>query len=499
MSRAATVAVVVALGLAAGTARAQAPAVVVDQDLPDELRAPIEAALEGGRVETGSTAIAADETLPRGLVQLGGRLVLEGRVGGDVVAIEADVTVRPGAIVGGRLLVLRGILVGTSMASIEGGARWRRDAPVRVVGGPAGPIEIRHDPADRPFPIELEGLFGLVPRQYNNVDGLAFGVAAGLRRRPGYRHPVLVGGPVFRTERHDVGWDVRLEVAPAPLGGVVIGARTHSITDSAERWHRSDLANTVGSLLFAHDDRVSFEREGYAAWVEAPLGRWATLRLRWCDDDFASLPSARPFALFADDEDWRDNPPIEPGEGRALGLEVAVDRRAEGVLPASGFHLAARYDHWGWGGDFDFDWGEAELLGYRSLGGVHLTGRVLVGGRLGGGDLLAPQFRYRLGGAGTIPGYEPLTEPLSGDRAALVGIRVHVPVGGGPVALVGMADVGDAWRPDEDVDPRPSAGAGVALVGRAYLGAFVAHGFDDGEWQGVLLVRPWWSPGVGSR
>jgi hypothetical protein len=487
------------VALLAGSAAAQETPVDVDPRIPFATRQIVERSLAGPatEVETGATVVARGETRAGSIVQLGGSILLEGRVGGDVLAIDSEVTLKPSAVIVGRLTVLAGRFYGTTMADLGEETVWLPDERV-VVESAADTVRVRYVPRERLFPIGLQGVFGLVLHEYNGVDGLAFGVEAALRDLEGQPPTELAGGPVFRTERmEEVGWWIGGFRELPRLAGLRLGADAHSITDTAQRWHRPDFGNSVAALLFANDDRAYHERTGYETWAERS---WVltpfTVRVRWRDDEFDSLPSETPFVLFGDDRDWPVNPEVDAGRGRALGVRAIYDRRLDEEGLGPGFYLESRYDRWGFGGDFEFDHGQVDARAYLPVGVSVLSMRVAAGGRLGGADTLAPQFLYRLGGAGSVIGYDGLSQRLTGDRMALANLRLHLALPGrrfmDRLYLVGLADVGDAWVEGEPVRWNSGFGAGLAGHGRAvYLGVFAGYGVESEEWHAYVLARPW--------
>ncbi len=497
------VAALAQLAGAVGVVRAQELAVTIDPALPFATRRAIDIALDaaGATVRGGETAVAAGDTISGPLAQIGGRLVIEGVVDGDITAVDAVVLVRPSAAIHGRVTVLAGALYGTTMGTIDGPTLWLRDEPLRVVESPAGGLLVEYVPRPEPgFPIAPAGTFGLVPYEYNGVDGLAFGFAVALRQRAAWPRTELQGGPVFRTERlEEVGWDVRgLREFPS-LGGAILGGRVYSISDTSQRWHRPDIVNSLASFLFAYDGRAYHEREGYELSVErAYVLPPVLLRVRWRDDGFDTLASEQPFTLFAGDEDWPENPAVIAGDGRVLGASAAWDRRNDPAFTTGGLYAGAQYDHWGFGGDFEFDWGQVDLRGWLPTGEKSFAAlRVLAGGRLGDGEPLAPQFLYRLGGVGTVLGYDLLAPDLTGDRMALANLRYNLAVASPgrmfqTLWLVGLADIGDAWFPDESAEWNAGLGAGFAGRGQAaYLGVLGAYGLESKEWKAYLIVQPW--------
>ncbi len=495
----------------AAPAFAQEPVVEFDPRVPFATRRIIEIARgrEGAVVWTGARAVPAADTLHGSLLQLGGTLLLEGRVTGDVTTVASEVTLRPGASVGGRITVLGGVFYGTTMADLGGATRWLRDEPVRVVESPPGRVLVDYEPPPVGFPLELKGFAGINVHEYNGVDGLLFSLQAGLRKRPGQPRTELVGGPVFRTARGDVGWDVSFLREFPRARYLTVGGRAYRITETPERWHRGALNNSLAALFLADDDRSYYERTGGEMWIERSYGLPFTIRVQGRLDAFDSLPSRRPFAILADDKDWRVNPAAEEGTGAALGARVTFDRRNDPDFATRGLYLDVEYNHWGLGGDFDFDWAQGEARAFVPLGGRSFIGlRGVAGGRLGAGDTLAPQFLYRLGGGGSIPGYKfggadtlpagsDAFDILTGDRMAFVTGTLHVGI---PVRwrvlrtvyLVGIGSVGDAWVEGDGFHANASYGAGIAGRGQArYLGVFGVYSVELDEWRVYGRLSPW--------
>ena len=69
------------------------------------------------------------------------------------------------------------------MAEIGGTRNWLRGEKVTVTESP-GRLFVDYEPPPSPgFPIELKGFAGVVIHTYNGVDGLLFGLEAGLKER----------------------------------------------------------------------------------------------------------------------------------------------------------------------------------------------------------------------------------------------------------------------------------------------------------------------------
>lgn len=488
--------------LAAGPLLAQAPTVEVAPDLPFATKRVIDTALDAddATVWTGDTVLVAGAIHQGSAVQVGGTLFLEGRVTGDVTAIDAEVFLRPGARVDGDLTVLGGALSGSTMATIEGRETWLRGEPVDAVRLGPDSWRIEREERDPGFPFETKGVAGITVDDYNGVDGLSFGLVAGLKKIPGQPRTELTFGPVFRSSRSDVGWRVAGLREFPQAGGIVLGGSFYRVTDTPERWHRGDFTNSMASLFFADDDRTYHEKTGGEVYVERTFRPSITVRGRFVTNEYESLESQTPWAVFGSDDEWPENPGIDPGTGRAVGGGLVWDRRNDPDFATAGTWVEGRYDHWGLGGDFEFDWAQGDArawlplpVGNRSFVGLRAMG----GGSLTTGDSLAPQFWYRLGGGSTIPGYDAATPDLIGDRMAFVTGTLHLGFPGGgrffdTVYVVGLGSYGDAWFDGDSFDGRSSFAGGLAGRGDAsYVGVFGAYGIDTEEWQVYVRISPW--------
>ncbi|CAN5892073.1 hypothetical protein BH20GEM1_BH20GEM1_04480 [soil metagenome] len=486
------------LALAAPLA-AQSPRVELDPELPPALERVIRIGLAApaASVTTGDRTIGVADTVFGPVTHFGGRLLLEGVIRGDVTAVGSEVTLRPAARIGGNLTVVGGRFFSTTMADVTGTMIWLRER-IDVTDTAAG-VFVAYEPPPGPgFPIELKGFAGVVIHGYNGVDGLSFGLEAGLGERRDWPRTELSGGPVFRTERDDVGWRVAGLRELSQSRAITAGAGAYRVTSSPEAWHRGERGNGLASLFFADDDRTYHERTGYELWVEKAFPLQAvTVRASWRHDDFESLVSRAPFSFFGDDEDWRENPPVDEGSGRALTARVTWDQRDDASFPTRGVWAEGRFEHWGLGGDFGFDWAQGQARAYAPIpttAGSFVGLRVMGGGRLGGSDTLAPQFLYRLGGGSTVPGYDALHPLLTGDRMVFATATIHQALAGTTTRwyLVGVASIGDAWFEGQDLAMNAGFGGGIAIHGKLrYAGLFGVYGVEEEKWQVYTRLTPW--------
>ena len=83
---------------------------------------------------------------------------------------------------------------------------------------------------------------------------------------------------------------------------------------------------------------------------------------------------------------------------------------------------------------------------------------------------------------------------MTGDRMAFATATVHQAVFGEETRwyLVGLASVGDAWFPDEDVEANTGFGGGIAIHGKIrYAGLFGVYGVEEEKWKVYTRLTPW--------
>jgi hypothetical protein len=321
---------------------------------------------------------------------------------------------------------------------------------------------------------------------YDRVDGLA--LRGGLHYVPprsGPGAPRIWAQAILRTSRDDVGWEAGAE-REFPSRRLLLRLSGYDVTDTAERWHRSDVEAGLATLFLGEDNRFYFDRRGVELRARQELRGALSLDLAFRNDDYDSVRAQDPFTVAEDD--FLPNPPVEEGTMRSLLGGATWEGRDVPDRPTRGWwgRLEGEAAGGALGADFGFSSARLDVRRYQPLGGTRLDARVVVGGRIGGD--LPEQKRFHLGGAATLPGYEALT--VRGDRMALLNVRCRIPVRGAErlrpfrqifqegawVTL--LADVGDAWE-GRGGEPNWLGSAGVGFAGRGTL--------DE---VGVYLVVP---------
>ncbi len=271
---------------------------------------------------------------------------LEGTVEGRVAVLGGVLFIRPGARVAGPIVNLGGEVYPSGLAQVGEIVEAEPELRVGVEFDTAGArvrVALPDDgPSFKPFGPRLP--------TYDRVDGLT--VAAG----PAFLFTGDPDGPrvdawvSYHTARSSFGGGVS---GSTPLGRALrLDARVERGTFTNEGWSRGDLANTLGSLVFASDFRDYWESDRAAVTLSRPhpealiAGEYALEpRVTLMATRDRSLRNRDPWALF-DDFD-RENPAVDEiewasalvGAGfRWVGSTTtfAGDAAVERALPALG-------------------------------------------------------------------------------------------------------------------------------------------------------------------
>ena len=455
----------------AAVAQEAADSIVLHESVPDSARLELERALASDPlVVFGDAEVPRDSALAGSLLVLDGTLRFAGRTPGSVTVAGGDFFLRPGAGIGGDVVVVGGSFYGTGLATVGGGTRVLRGDRLVVERRGDGTVEVRGVPEERTSAVALRGLYGFLPEGYNRVDGLAvrwgFRATAPANSRDAVR---LTAEAILRTSREDVGWHARL--AKEFRGQrLLLRASAYDRTDTAERWHRSDVETALATVFLGEDNRFYFDRRGVELFARKEMTGALALELAARNDTYGTVRTQDPFTVAEDD--FLPNLPVLEGTIRSLTPAVEWRDVDDPREPRRGWRVRLEAEAAGGplGADADFTSARIDARRYVPVGAHFLAARVVLGGRLGGA--LPEQRRDHLGGAATLPGHEALS--LRGDRALLAGLRYRIPLGALPRIglfrdgswITLLADVGDAWESaGREFHARGSAGLGLAGTG----------------------------------
>jgi hypothetical protein len=443
------------------------------------------------------TLLARSDTIHGTALVLGATMRLEGVIAGDLVIVDANVFVRPSARIMGDVRNIGGGLYYSELAAVIGGVRSEPNAPYRVDQRDDGSIVILGTTAESA--LLLYGIKGLLIPTYDRVDGLTLSASAGLLLpRMGDLEPIVRGRIDYRTERGVLTGGAELAAARRRTE-VAVGAERTTATN--ERWIRSDLNNSISSILQAKDRRDYYAADRAYVEVRRLLENGARVTnafVRAQVEDADRLAARDPWSVT--------------GDFRTANITVSESRIASAVIGATslwttrsnaleitaaaelagdvldGDHSFGRYE-------VDAEWAMAALANHTLTIAPHVQGP------LPGTESLPLQRWSFVGGSGTLYTFD--IAEFRGDRVAFVETEYSIPLprpltirflGRPHFELLHLA--GMAWTADDS--PGLEQNIGVRLrFNMLYLRAIThpSRFADDAEFTiGVSFPRrdhPW--------
>jgi hypothetical protein len=425
------------------------------------------------RYEQYNTRLFRDSVFDTTVVVLNSNATVASTVHGDVVVINGDLFLQPGAKIDGRAVAIGGGVYDSQQASVGGEKLSFRDVHFDTTRTSAG-IDLAYRPPPPPEDttptFALPGLFGFRVPLYDRVDGLS--APWGPRITLGKKRTIVIDPTI--TYRSNLGAYDPAATVRAGLGSgftaTAFGGRT---TLSNDRWIQTDLANTISTLGVGSDYRnywraTRFEGKVAHEWLFSQGDLQVDAGAR-TEDDW-SARGGSPWSLFNKNDTLhmkRPNPGVERGqlssalfgargswEREHVALNLGAD--VEVVLDAPGDERFTQTTIFARATFPTF----VSKLGTQSF--VFHTHMVLTVG-----DTAPPQRFAYLGGSGTLPTFDILSE--GGDQLVfLEGLynfpiqTVHVPYLGTPVITVremlGSTGVGSLGRFDSNIGARLTLG-----------------------------------------
>lgn len=362
----------------------------------------------------------------------------------------------------------------------------------------AGPPPIPGIPGERAprgYEVDLHGIQGFDIGHLNRVDGLtpSFGLSL-LSVRPNVL-PTLEAEIALRTSRTETpAYRVAATQIFAGLDRFRMALEVYDETATSDAWKVGERENDVWVFLVREDLRNYYAARGARlSLTTSDLRAWSAA-LRLVAESNRSLDTESFFTLttiFGDDAAFRPNPPVAEARLTSATLELRLHTAAtqSPSLRVPGWNLAAAVERAGSAleGELAFTRGTLHLRRYNRLGERYwLNLRLFATGPLGDTRALPPQRFTYLGGAGSLPGFEPLE--IAGDRAVLASAEIDVQLPNtswsAPVFLLWQLELfsnaGHAvFRDDRSrllSDLHWDAGAGVSgITVLGYLGVFAAQ------------------------
>lgn len=406
------------------------------------------------------------------VVVLGRAASIQGNVEGDVIVVGGDLFVSPGARIGGRGIAIGGGVYPSALAIVEKGTESFRDNTFTITREAEGyrlAYQSLREHASEP--LLFPGIYGLRLPAYDRVNGFSLPFGPSFSPASGRGEIDVLG-----TYRSDLG-----KVDPSAEGTVQFTRRLRARaaagrrTFSNDAWIWSDLVNSASVIVFGTDTRNHFRAdradltvhrlwEGTHTRIEPFVGGRA--ERAWSVGP-AVGEQRGPWSLLERTDTlhgaWRPNPAVQ--DGRITSLLVggtaqwADETLRAGARTSAELASNAPADQRFVQVTSDFDVGFPTFGEQQYELDVHWMTTF--------GDTSPPQRFAYLGGSGTLPFLDVLSE--GGDEVLLVDQRYSIPllnvrVGilGNPTLLLrhrlGSAGVGKLPHFEQMI------GAGVMLV-----------------------------------
>jgi hypothetical protein len=414
--------------------------------------------------------IVRDMTISRGDTVRGdflvvrARLVVEGTIIGNVVGVDANMYFRPGAVVTGTVTNVAGGFYPSELARF-GGTEDRPLAPynVRTENG-----DFVIEGTNRRPAIKLGGMFGVQNPEYNRVDGLRAEFGPTLLLPPfGGVEPFISGSVGYATEREDV--ILRAGIGAKRGRSTLQFGWEDNVTETNDRWIRSDLKNSLSFIWNGKDYRNYYEAQRWFGEFNRTLEKGRRTTRYWIRgqrEDASPLIEGDPFIVLKPDS-IRENPLIPAstitslifgGESEWTGLSSTW--RANGWIESAGSDLVDS-DH-----SFNM-YGVDALYAMKAIANHTLEIEGSFRGPLPGTEDLPQQRWTHVGGSGTLYTFD--IGQFRGDRLAFLETEYTIPFSEklqlpflGLPRLKLMHNIGMAWsRATEDRDFEQNIGARI--------------------------------------
>ena len=227
------------------------------------------------------------------------------------------------------------------------------------------------------------------------------------------------------------------------------------------------------AVSFKNTFRDYYRRRGVQVHAAVRPGTKHELVASWRRDTHEPLQNATNFSIFRDDQTFRPNAPIAPGELRAIVLAYTFDSRGvagDGIAAGFERHLlddlfrGTRRQAYGWradwtsevaghgvGGDYTFDRHILNARAYMPLLPRQSVAARVIAGFSGG--TLPIERQFAIGGIGTVHGYG--FKEAAGGRMALFNAEYRIDLVGdsrdGGRAILRAMVFFDAGRIDKPI------------------------------------------------
>ncbi|MFN2397156.1 MAG: hypothetical protein ABR543_00710 [Gemmatimonadaceae bacterium] len=241
---------------------AQQPTVVIRTAGPGRPGALLQAALAAPNrmflTPEGGAHFPRDSAYETTIIVIGADATVASRISGDVIVVGGDLFLRPGALIEGRAVAIGGGVY-NSMLAVVGGERLSFRDVTFVMERTATGVELNYRDLVMTDvkAVTLPFLYGFRQPAYTRVDGVSLPWGPRISIDTGR---IIVDPTV--SYRSDLG-----EIDPWISASATAGRRWRveavagRTTASNDRWMRSELANSVSTLVVGRDHRNYYRAE----------------------------------------------------------------------------------------------------------------------------------------------------------------------------------------------------------------------------------------------
>lgn len=204
--------------------------------------------------DTAPADLAAGQSYPQGVVVLGRDVLVNGTVHGGVATIGGDIYLHPGARIEGRAVAIGGAVYPSSLATVSDSMLSYRDFSYDIERTARGYTLAYESRRVEHHGIALPSWLGFSAPSYDRTDGLSIPIGLDLGAITGRIdvEPSLI----YRSELGRLDPQITVSDNLDDRTALAVSAGRATLTNDA--WIRSDLANSLETLLLGEDARNYF-------------------------------------------------------------------------------------------------------------------------------------------------------------------------------------------------------------------------------------------------
>jgi len=288
--------------------------------------------------DTAPADLAAGQSYPQGVVVLGRDVLVNGTVHGSVATIGGDIYLHPGARIEGRAVAIGGAVYPSSLATVSDSMLSYRDFSYDIERTPQGYTLDYESRRVEHHGIAFPSWLGFSAPSYDRTDGLSIPIGLDLGSMTG--RVDVEPSVIYRSELGRLDPQVTASGNLDDRTALALSAGRATLTNDG--WIRSDLANSLETLLLGEDARNYFrgnfaEARVTRTWTNS-YGTIAPFLGVHTERDAAVRPApfatGGPWSLLGktdSDRILRPNPQVPAGDIKSVLGGAAFDWLADGI------------------------------------------------------------------------------------------------------------------------------------------------------------------------